>query len=252
MTSVTAGSPRVIVPVLSSTTAFRRWASSSAALFLNRMPYSAPLPTPTMIEVGVASPMAQGQAMTSTAMSRSSAGTNPAPAASQTTNVSSARAMTAGTNHAATRSTTRWMGALLPCACSTSRMICDSTVSLPTRPASTVSKPWRLMVAPMTASPAALSTGRLSPVIMLSSTEERPSTTRPSTGTFSPGRTRNRSPGTTSLTGTSRSTPSRTTRAVFGCKPISFLIASLVRPLARASSSLPVTMRVMMTAEVSK
>ncbi len=252
MTSVTAGSPRVIVPVLSSTIASSRWACSSAALFLNRMPASAPLPTPTMIDVGVASPMAHGQAMTSTAMSRSSAGTKPAPANSQTAKVSTARMMTAGTNHAATRSTTRWMGALLPWALSTMRMIWARALSLPTRWASMVSNPWRLSVAPMTPSPVALSTGKLSPVIMLSSTDERPSTTRPSTGIFSPGRTRSTSPGTTSATGTSISTPPRTTRAVFGCSPMSFLIASLVRPLARASSSLPATMRVMMTAEVSK
>ncbi len=32
-----------------------------------RMPFSAPLPVPTMIDVGVASPRAQGQAMISTA-----------------------------------------------------------------------------------------------------------------------------------------------------------------------------------------
>ena len=216
------------------------------------MPYSAPLPTPTMIDVGVARPMAQGQAMTSTAMSRSSAGTKPAPAMSHTAKVIRARTMTVGTNHAATRSTTRWMGALLPCACSTMRMICDKTVSLPTLPASMVSKPWRLIVAPMTGSPACLPTGRLSPVIMLSSTDERPSTTRPSTGTFSPGRTRSTSPTTTSATGMSLSTPPRTTRAVLGCRPMSCLMAALVRPLACASISLPATMRVMMTAEVSK
>ena len=40
--------------------------------------------------------------------------------------------------------------------------------------------------------------------------------------------------------------------AIFGCKPISFLIASLVRPLARASSSLPRTMSVIIMADVSK
>ena len=44
--------------------------------FLNRMPFSAPLPVPAMMAVGVASPRAQGQAMTSTATSRIMAGTN--------------------------------------------------------------------------------------------------------------------------------------------------------------------------------
>ena len=59
-----------------------------------------------------------------------------------------------------------------------------------------------------------------------------PSTTSPSTGIFSPGRTEMRSPGTTSWMGTSASTPSRTSRAVRGCRPISLRIA-----LARRRSS---------------
>ena len=87
---------------------------------------------------------------------------------------------------------------------------------------------------------------------MLSSRVERPFTTTPSTGTFSPGRTITRSPCTTSAMGMSNSSPLRTTRAVLACKPISFLMASLVRPLARASISLPKTMSVMIIAEVSK
>ena len=74
---MTAGSPPVIVPVLSSTTARRLCARSSASLFLNRMPFSAPLPVPTMMAVGVARPSAQGQAMTSTATMRIMAGTKP-------------------------------------------------------------------------------------------------------------------------------------------------------------------------------
>jgi len=104
----------------------------------------------------------------------------------------------------------------------------------------------------MTSLPGCLSTGRLSPVSMDSSTDERPSSTRPSTGTFSPGRTRIVSPGCTSSTGTSCSTPPRTTRAVFGCSPISALIAALVRPLASASRYFPTLMSVMIKAEVSK
>ena len=66
--SVTTGAPSVIVPVLSSTTVWMRWVSSSAAPPLMRMPFSAPLPVPTMMAVGVARPSAQGQAMTSTAV----------------------------------------------------------------------------------------------------------------------------------------------------------------------------------------
>ena len=109
-----------------------------------------------------------------------------------------------------------------------------------------------LIVAPITSSPAFLSTGMLSPVSIDSSTAERPSTTTPSTGIFSPGRTRTRSPTSTSSTGISLSRPSLITTAVLARKPISFRIASEVRPLATASNSLPSRIRVMMIAEVSK
>jgi hypothetical protein len=50
------------------------------------------------------------------------------------------------------------------------------------------------MVAPMTWSPTRLLTGIGSPVIMDSSSALEPSVTTPSTGTFSPGLTRRRSP----------------------------------------------------------
>ena len=50
------------------------------------------------------------------------------------------------------------------------------------------------MVAPMTSSPGPLSTGIDSPVSIDWSRLEAPSVTMPSTGTFSPGRTRTRSP----------------------------------------------------------
>ncbi len=92
----------------------------------------------------------------------------------------------------------------------------------------------------------------LSPVIMLSSTADLPSTTVPSTGTFSPGETSRRSPTATSSIGTSTSRPSRTTVATFGARPISLLIASLVLPLATASRYFPRTTRVIRTAAVSK
>ena len=84
-------------------------------------------------------------------------------------------------------------------------MIWASTVSAPTRVARKVSVPVVLSVPPITRSPARFSTGRLSPVIMLSSTPERPSVTTPSTATVSPGRTRTRSPTRTSAIATSSS-----------------------------------------------
>ena len=64
---VTAGCPFVIVPVLSRTTTLTFPARSRASLVRNRMPASAPLPVPTITAVGVASPIAHGQAITSTA-----------------------------------------------------------------------------------------------------------------------------------------------------------------------------------------
>ena len=88
---------------------------------------------------------------------------------------------------------------------------------------------------------------------MLSSTAERPSTTSPSTGTFSPGRTRSRSPTATASSATSSSRPSgRITRAVFGASPISARIAAPVRPRAPSSSICPSSTRTTMTAPASK
>ena len=64
-TSVSAGSPRVIVPVLSSMMASSFSALCSASPERIRMPFSAPLPMPTVSDVGVARPSAHGQAMIS-------------------------------------------------------------------------------------------------------------------------------------------------------------------------------------------
>ena len=57
------------------------------------------------------------------------------PKTSQTRKVSAAAAITAGTNHAVTRSTRAWIGSLEPWASSTMRTIWASSVSAPT--------PWR-------------------------------------------------------------------------------------------------------------
>ena len=72
-TSVTRGWPVVMVPVLSSATTRTFPASSSDTAVLNRMPFLAPLPLPTMMATGVASPSAHGQLMTSTEIPRASA-----------------------------------------------------------------------------------------------------------------------------------------------------------------------------------
>ncbi len=144
------------------------------------------------------------------------------------------------------------MGALEPCASSTSRTIWARALSRPTLVASIFSNPCLLMVAPMTSSPVCLSTGRLSPVSSDSSTVECPLMTTPSTGILSPGRTITMSPVCTCSIGMSTSVPSRSMRAVLACRPIRALMASLVLPLARTSINLPTLIRVTMAAAVSK
>jgi hypothetical protein len=243
-----------MVPVLSSTMAVSLWAVSSASPPLMRMPFSAPRPVPTMIAVGVASPRAHGHAMmstetavTSAMLRRDSAG----EANHQTTNVTRAMAITMGTNTPLILSARRAIGALLPWASCTSRTICWSAESAPTLVATSRSAPVVFIVAPKTLSPAAFSTGTLSPVSIDSSTADWPLSTFPSTGIFSPGRTSTRSPTTTDSIGTSCSVPSRMTRAVLACIPMSRLMAALVRPVARASKYLPSRIRTMMTAAAS-
>ncbi len=66
-----------------------------------------------------------------------------------------------------------------------------------------------LIVAPATSEPGPTSTGNDSPVSSDWSSADSPSTTMPSVGIFSPGRTTIRSPGTTCSIGTETSTPSR-------------------------------------------
>src|SRR5256885_7653499 len=123
----------------------------------------------------------------------------------------------------------RCIGALERCAWATIWTICDRTVSEPIRSERMTSAPLVLSVAPMTLSPARLLTGSGSPVSMDSSIELLPSCTMPSTGTFSPGRMRSRSPTCTWLSGTSSSLPSALMRrAVLGASPSSDLIAAEV------------------------
>jgi len=128
-----------------------------------------------------------------------------------------------------------------------------SSVSAPTRSARITTVPVPLMVAPMIRSRACFGTGIGSPVTIDSSTAVSPSSTTPSTGTASPGRTRNRSPTWTSSSGTSSSPPSgRTRRARLGASFKSARIAVPVRPRARSSSTCPSSTSVTITAAGSK
>jgi hypothetical protein len=207
-----------------------------------------------MIEVGVARPIAQGQAMinTATALTSASVSAGAGPTITQTRKVSIAIPITTGTKYRVTRSTRAWIGSLEPCAASTMRMIWDNTVSLPTRVAAKVRLPCPFTVPPTTFDPVSLSTGTGSPVIMDSSTQDEPSRTSPSTGSRSPGRTSTWSPGRSCSASSSSTSPARVTRAVRGRRPMSLRMASEVSPRARASRKRPTRIRVMMTAEASK
>ena len=70
---MTRGSPLVMVPVLSRATTFTFPVCSRDTAVLNRIPFRAPTPLPTMMATGVARPRAQGQEITSTEIPRARA-----------------------------------------------------------------------------------------------------------------------------------------------------------------------------------
>ena len=144
------------------------------------------------------------------------------------------------------------MGGLEFWACLTMPMMRARAVSLPTRVARNTMEPLLFRVPATTSSPRAFSTGMGSPVSMDSSTAVWPSTTSPSTGIFSPGRTRTRSPCSTCSIAMSTSSPSLTTRAVRACRPMRRLMASEVLPRARSSRAKPRLIRPMIMAVASK
>ena len=131
-------------------------------------------------------------------------------------------------------------------------MIWESVVSSPTLDASQRINPDWFKVAAETRSPAALSTGMLSPVRADSFTALFPSKTIPSTGIFSPGRTTKMSPFLTWAIGTVVSTPFFSITAVFGASFIKPFKASVVRPFDLASSIFPTVMSVKIIAADSK
>ena len=98
--ATTFGLPSVSVPVLSTTSVSTFSMRSSASAFLISTPACAPRPTPTMIDIGVARPSAQGQAMMSTltAATRPNAMRGSGPNQAQAPNAISATTMTIGTN----------------------------------------------------------------------------------------------------------------------------------------------------------
>ena len=131
--------------------------------------------------------------------------------------------------------------------------MCASTVSLPVADTRIVTRPSPLMLPPVSLSLADFSTGSGSPESIDSSTWVLPSSSAPSAGKRSPGRTTSVSPTMSSATGTSDSSPARfNTWATSGRNACRARIAAVVCRLARASNHLPSSTSVTTTAEPSK
>ena len=146
-------------PVLSNTTVSRPAACSSAIALLNRIPRCAPRPLPTMIAVGVASPSASGQMITTTVIANSSESLTSRPTiTAQIRNVAAPAANATSTSQKAARSASRFAGAFELCACWTRPTICASAVSAPTAVARARKVPFLLIVAPISGSSTSLST----------------------------------------------------------------------------------------------
>ena len=185
---------------MSNTTVSTPHAFSIAEAPLNKMPSSAPRPDAVMSAAGVASPSAQGQAITSTPHTVETAlpqswGAN---TKNHSTNTNAARPMTDGTNTEAILSAKRCTGAFSLCARRTKSAICRRVELSPTAVAVYTALPSRLSVPPVTRSPAHFETGSLSPVRSDSSTRQPPSIITPLAGTRSPGRSTTVSPETIS------------------------------------------------------
>ena len=140
-TSITLGRPSVTVPVLSKTTVSALWLISRASPLFIRMPWLAPSPVPTIIAVGVASPNAQGHAITNTDTKIVSTNVNSYPRSIHTMEAITAIAITAGTKYPATTSANLDIGAFFPCASSIRRTIFARVVSAPTLVTCTVTAP---------------------------------------------------------------------------------------------------------------
>ena len=130
--SVTTGAPLVMVPVLSRAIICVLPAISSELAVLNRIPCLAPIPFPTIMATGVASPNAHGQLITSTDIPLARAKPIVCPTSSHTIIVTTAIVITAGTNIPDTLSAIFAIGALVAAASLTIWIIWASVVSSPT------------------------------------------------------------------------------------------------------------------------
>ena len=248
--------PRVRVPVLSQTTARSFPAASRMAASRTRIPASAPRPVPAITAVGVARPMAQGQATTSTAMAVATARTRrgSAPSRYQPTKVATAISRITGTNTSEMRSARRAMAGFEPCARSTMATMRASVVFAPTCVARITIAASVRSVPVASRLPGPRSTGSDSPVIADSSTAARPLTMMPSTGMRPPGRMRNRSPAMILLTAmvvAVGASAVASSSASFGCRASIPRTALVVCSFARASIQRPSATKPRMSAAAS-
>ena len=130
--SVTTGSPLVIVPVLSRRTICVLPAASSDAAVLNKIPFLAPVPLPTIMATGVARPSAHGQLITRTDIPCARAFPIPPLIISHTIAVTIAIPITTGTKNPDTLSAALAIGAFVDAASLTILIIWDNVVSSPT------------------------------------------------------------------------------------------------------------------------
>ena len=107
------------------------WSVSKDSASFISTPLVAPLPVPTIIAVGVASPSAHGHEMTSTDIPIERANSTLSPAMSQAIEEMMAIAMTIGTKTPLTLSASFAIGAFEDVASSTSLIIPESAVSSP-------------------------------------------------------------------------------------------------------------------------
>ena len=244
LTSTTSGLPCVIVPVLSKTIFLALLKISKACEDLMRIEFFAASPVATIIAVGVASPKAQGQEITSTAIAKESAVAKSFELTFQITSVIIDIKIIAGTKNLLTVSAILAIGALDAAASSTKAIIFERVVS-PLTFWALISKYPPVSVVPQnTLSPIFFSTGILSPVSADSSVYPSPSITTPSTETLLPLLMITISPTITSSVGISISTPSRLMSVLSGDNSISLDIACVVFTFERDSKYLPTDTKV--------
>ena len=225
---------------------------SSASAFLNNIIFSAALPVAVIIAVGVASPKAHGQAITSTLIKIFNDNSKSFEVIYHINEEITAIIITAVTKTPATLSAIFAIGALLPEASSTILIICEREVSKPTFSAVYDAVPFKLTVPANMLSPFVFSTGRLSPVSIDSSAVVCPSKILPSQQNLSPGLIRIVSPILISSTETVFSPSGVIKTAVLGESLFSFFTASPVLFLEFASRYFPSITSAIIIAVLSK